>query len=165
MITQIIAMLRRLFARSEPALSEVGPRDAAAIAALHAASFHRGWSDGDIENMLLDRAVLAHRATLGRSVVGFILSRVIVDEAELLSVAVSGSRRGKGLARRLLDLHLRRLAGLGARAVFLEVDQDNVPALRLYKRAGFREVGRRDAYYRDAAGKTTAALVLRRDLI
>jgi ribosomal-protein-alanine N-acetyltransferase len=82
-----------------------------------------------------------------------------------LSVAVSMSRRSKGLARKLLDLHLRRLAGLGARAVFLEVDQDNVPALRLYKRAGFREVGRRDAYYRDAAGKTTAALVLRRDLV
>jgi ribosomal-protein-alanine N-acetyltransferase len=158
-------MLRRLFARGEPALSEAGPRDATAIAALHATSFHRGWSDGDIENMLLDRAVLAHRATLGRNLVGFILSRVVVDEAEILSVAVSATRRGKGLARRLLDLHLRRLAGLGARAVFLEVGQDNVPALRLYKRAGFREVGRREAYYRDAAGKTTAALVLRRDLV
>jgi ribosomal-protein-alanine N-acetyltransferase len=158
-------MLRRLFARGEPGLSEAGPRDATAIAALHAASFHRGWSDGDIETMLLDRAVLAHRATLGRSLVGFILSRLIVDEAEILSVAVNASRRGKGLARRLLDLHLRRLAGLGARAVFLEVGQDNVPALRLYKRAGFREVGRREAYYRDAAGKTTAALVLRRDLV
>jgi ribosomal-protein-alanine N-acetyltransferase len=165
MTAQIITILRRLFARSQPALSEAGPRDATAIAALHAASFHRGWSDGDIENMLLDRAVLAHRVTLGRSLVGFILSRVIVDEAEILSVAVNASRRGKGLARRLLDLHLRRLAGLGARAAFLEVGQDNVSALRLYKRAGFREVGRRDAYYRDAAGKTTAALVLRRDLV
>ena len=117
----MVAILNRLFARGEPALSEAGPRDATAIAVLHAASFHRGWSDGDIENMLLDRAVLAHRATLGRGLVGFILSRVIVDEAEILSVAVSASRRGKGLARRLLDLHLRRLAGLGARAVFLEV--------------------------------------------
>jgi ribosomal-protein-alanine N-acetyltransferase len=161
----MIAILRRLFARGEPALSEAGPRDATAIAVLHGASFHRGWSDGDIENMLLDRAVLAHRATLGRSLIGFILSRVIVDEAEILSVAVDASRRGKGLARRLLDLHLRRLAGLGARAVFLEVGEDNVPARRLYARAGFREVGRRDAYYRDDAGKTTAALVLRRDLV
>lgn len=165
MIARLIAFLRRLFTRGEPALSEAGPHDAGAIAALHAASFHRGWSDGDLESMLIDRAVLAHRAMLGRSLVGFILSRVVVDEAEILSVAVSNNRRSKGLARKLLDLHLRRLAGLGARAVFLEVDQDNVPALRLYKRASFREVGRRDAYYRDAAGKTTAALVLRRDLV
>ena len=47
----------------------------------------------------------------------------------------------------MLDLHLRRLAGLGARTVFLEVDEDNVPARRLYRRAGFREVGRREGYY------------------
>jgi ribosomal-protein-alanine N-acetyltransferase len=64
----------------------------------------------------------------------------------------------------LLDLHLRRLAGLGARAVFLEVGEDNVPARKLYQRAGFREVGRRDGYYQGPKGKSTAALVLRRDL-
>ena len=56
----------------------------------------------------------------------------VLEEAEILSVAVAASRRGKGLARQLLDLHLRRLAGLGARAVFLEVDEGNAagaPAL------------------------------------
>jgi ribosomal-protein-alanine N-acetyltransferase len=160
----MIGIISRLFARGEATLSEAGPRDAAAIAALHGASFHRGWSDGEIERMLLDRAVVAHRAMVGRSLTGFILSRLVVDEAEILSVAVAVSRRGKGLARRLLDLHLRRLAGLGARAVFLEVDEHNTPARRLYGRAGFREVGRREAYYSAAAGKGAAALVLRRDL-
>jgi ribosomal-protein-alanine N-acetyltransferase len=160
----MIGLVARLFARGEATLSEAGPRDAGAIATLHGASFHRGWSDGEIEQMLLDRAVVAHRATVGRSLVGFILSRLVVDEAEILSVAVTSSRRGKGLARRLLDLHLRRLAGLGARAVFLEVDEHNVPALRLYGRAGFGEVGRREAYYQGTAGKAATALVLRRSL-
>ena len=55
------------------------------------------------------------------------------------------------------------LAGLRVRAVFLEVDEDNEPARRLYRRAGFREVARRKGYYQ-AAGQSTAALVLRRDL-
>ena len=136
-------MLDRLFARGEPALSEAGPRDAAAIAALHAASFQRGWSDGEIERMLRERNIVAHRATTGRALHGFILSRLAAGEAEILSVAVASARRGRGLARALLNLHLRRLAGLGARAVFLEVDEDNEPARRLYRRAGFREVGRR----------------------
>ncbi len=131
----------------EPVLSEAGPRDARALAALHGASFHRGWSDGEFERLLFDRNVVAHRATVGRSLVGFILSRLVLDEAEILSVAVAASRRGRGLARRLLDLHLRRLAGLGARTVFLEVDEGNVPARRLYRRAGFRDVGRREGYY------------------
>jgi [ribosomal protein S18]-alanine N-acetyltransferase len=158
----MIEFVTRLFARAEPALSDAGPRDARAMAALHAASFHRGWSDGEFEGLLLDRNVVAHRAAAGRNLVGFILSRIVTEEAEILSVAVASSRRGKGLARRLLDLHLRRLAGLGARTVFLEVDEGNVPARRLYRRAGFREVGRREGYY--PVGKGSAALILRRDL-
>ena len=88
------------------------------------------------------------------------MSRRAADEAEILSVAVARAWRGRGLARRLLDLHLRRLAGLGLRAVFLEVDEDNVPARRLYARAGFREVGRRPGYYRAGPRQSAAALVL-----
>ena len=114
-------IVNRLFARSEPALSEAGPRDAAALAVLHAASFQRGWSEHEIERMLSERNVVAHRATSGRTLAGFIFSRLAAGEAEILSVAVSKSQRGRGLARSLLNLHLRRLAGLGTRAVFLEV--------------------------------------------
>jgi [ribosomal protein S18]-alanine N-acetyltransferase len=158
----MIDIIRQLFTRGEPVLSDAGARDAPAMAALHATSFHRGWSDDEIEGLLLDRSVVAHRASVGGHLVGFIISRIIIDEAEILSVAVAPSRRERGLARRLLDLNLRRLAGLGTRTVFLEVDEGNVAARRLYRRAGFREVGRREGYY--AAGKGAAALVLRRDL-
>jgi ribosomal-protein-alanine N-acetyltransferase len=161
----MIGLLARLFARGEPALSEAGPRDATPIARLHAASFHRGWSDGEIERLLVERSTVAHRATRGGALHGFILSRLVADEAEILSVAVAASQRGRGVARALLNLHLRRLAGLGARAVFLEVDEHNEPAQRLYRRAGFREVGRRPGYYQQGRDQPAAALVLRRDLI
>jgi len=160
----MIEWIRRQFARGEPTLSEASRRDAAAIAELHAASFRRGWSDGEIELLLTGRNALAHRAMVGRKLAGFILSRLVAGEAEILSVAVASSQRSRGLARRLLDLHLRRLAGLGAETVFLEVDEDNVPARRLYARADFREVGRRAGYYLQSAGQAATALVLRRDL-
>jgi ribosomal-protein-alanine N-acetyltransferase len=150
----------RLFTRAAPVLSEAGPRDAASIAVLHAASFQRGWGEDEIQGLLIDRKVIAHRAALGRTLVGFILSRAVEDEAEILSVAIAPAWRGRGFARPLLDLHLRRLSGLGARAVFLEVDEKNQPARRLYRRAGFAEVGRRQGYY----DSSSAALVLRRDL-
>ena len=158
----MIGIVSRLFAR-EPVLSEAGPRDARALAALHGVSFHRGWSDGEFERLLFDRNVVAHRAMAGSSLIGFIVSRLVLDEAEILSIAVTSTRRGRGLARHLLDINLRRLVGMGARSVFLEVDEGNVPALRLYRRAGFREVGRREAYY--PAGRGSAALTLRRDLV
>ena len=161
-IDKVAALAARLARQrgGEPGLSEAGPRDARAFAALHGVSFHRGWSDGEFEQLLLDRNIVAHRALVSGRLVGFILSRLTLDEAEILSVAVASSRRSKGLARRLLDLHLRRLAGLGARTVFLEVDEGNVPARRLYQRAGFRDVGRRPGYYAPGQG----ALILRRDL-
>jgi ribosomal-protein-alanine N-acetyltransferase len=159
----MIRLLRRL-ARPEPVLSEAGPRDAAALAALHAAAFRRGWSEDEFERLLIDKSVIAHRAMVGRGLAGFIVSRLAAGEAEILSVAVAPARRGRGLAHKLLDLHLRRLAGLGASAVFLEVDEDNAPARRLYDRARFRDVGRRPAYYARGSEPPANALVLRRDL-
>ena len=161
----MMELLARLFARAQPSLSEASARDAAAIARLHAASFRHGWSDGEIERLLIERNTLAHRAMTGRTLQGFVLSRLIDGEAEILSIAVAAARRGRGLARALLDLHLRRLAGLGARTVFLEVDEDNVAARALYERAGFREIGRRPGYYRQDRDAAATALVLRRDLV
>ena len=160
----MIGFLRRLIVRPAPVLSDAQPRDARTIAALHAASFRRGWSEQEVEGLLTDRAVVAQRALAGRRFAGFIMSRLAADEAEILSVAVARSHQGRGLARQLLNLHLRRLAGLGVRTVFLEVDEHNAPAVKLYGRAGFREVSRRANYYPQAGGKTAAALVLRRDI-
>jgi len=153
-------LVSRLMPTAQPALSAAAPRDAAAIARLHAASFGRGWHEDEVHRLLLDKAVVAHRAMIRRTMAGFIMSRMAADEAEILSVAIAPARRGRGLSRPLLEFHLRSLAGLGARTVFLEVDEHNAPACRLYGNATFHEVGRRQGYYQGGG----AALILRRDL-
>jgi ribosomal-protein-alanine N-acetyltransferase len=153
-------IVSRLLAPVQPTFAAARPRDAAAIAALHAASFGRGWGEDEVHQLVMDSAVIAHRVMLRRAIAGFIMSRTAADEAEILSVAIAPARRGRGLSRPLLDFHLRILAGRGARAVFLEVDEHNAPALRLYAGAGFHEVGHRTGYYENGA----AALVLHRDL-
>lgn len=149
--------------RPEPVIEDARLADAAALSVLHGASFGRGWTESEMEHLLLDAQVMAHRVSLGARVVGFVLSRRAADEAEILSLAIEPRRRGRGLARRLLDLHLRRLAGIGVSAVFLEVDEGNGPARRLYARAAFEPVGRRPNYYPQASARS-AALVLRRQL-
>jgi ribosomal-protein-alanine N-acetyltransferase len=156
--------LRGLFSPAEPVLFPAGPKDAARLAALHRASFRRGWSEEEFERLLVDRSVVALRATAGGKLVGFIISRRAADEAEILSVAVAARARGRRIASRLLDLHMRRLAGLGIAAILLEVDEDNAPARALYARAGFYAVGKRQAYYHHTEGRASTALVLRRDL-
>jgi ribosomal-protein-alanine N-acetyltransferase len=155
----MMRLVSRLFGRKRPTIAEARPADAVPIAALHGVSFRRGWGEDEILWLLLDRNVVTQRMTAGGKVIGFIMSRLAAGEAEILSVAVAPAWRGRGLSRQLLELHLRRLAGLGIRAVYLEVGERNAPAYRLYRRAGFNEVGRRQGYYEDGA----TALVLRRD--
>ena len=156
----MMSFVTRLFGRTKPAFSEARPADAGAIAGLHGVSFQRGWGEDEVHRLLIESNVVAHRVMIGQALAGFILSRLAGGEAEILSIAIAPAWRGRKLARPLLDLHLRRLAGLGARSLFLEVDEHNAAACRLYRRASFREVGRRQGYYPGG----TAALVLRRDL-
>ena len=139
-------------------------RDAARLAQLHGASFHRGWGEAEFESMLSERNTLVHRLRLGRRIIGFAVSRMAADEAEILSIAVAAEHRGRGLSRNLLLTHLGHLAGRGVRAVFLEVEENNQPARRLYERAGFAVVGRRERYYREANGEQLNAVLMRRDL-
>jgi ribosomal-protein-alanine N-acetyltransferase len=160
-------LISRLFRRSEAAIFDARPTDAPALAAVHALSFRHGWSESEFERLLADGSVIAHVARVsGRiaKIVGFVLSRLAQDEAEILLVAVVPAERGRGLAGRLIARHLARLAAIGVARVFLEVDEGNEPALRLYRSAGFEEVGRRAGYYQRPEGNV-AAILLRRDLV
>src|SRR6201998_3158221 len=114
--------------------------------------------------MLTERNTLVHRLRLGRRIIGFAVSRMAADEAEILSIALDSTERGRGLSRDLLLTHLGHLAGRGIRTVFLEVEENNQPARRLYERAGFGVAGRRERYYRQPGGEQLNALLMRRDL-
>ncbi|RED31325.1 ribosomal-protein-alanine N-acetyltransferase [Rhodopseudomonas thermotolerans] len=139
-------------------------RDAPKLAELHAASFHRGWDEQELADLLSERNTLVHRLRVGRRIIGFVASRIGADEAEILSIAVAASYRGRGLSREMLLTHLGHLAGRGVATAFLEVEENNQPARRLYDRTGFQVVGRRERYYRQPNGEQLNALIMRRDL-
>jgi ribosomal-protein-alanine N-acetyltransferase len=146
------------------AVEPASPRDAGRLAQLHGASFHRGWGEGEFETMLTERNTLVHRLRLGRKIIGLAVSRMAADEAEILSIAIDKGQRGRGLSHNLLLTHLGHLAGHGVRTIFLEVEENNQPARRLYERAGFTVVGRRERYYQQPGGEQLNALLMRRDL-
>ncbi|HET7884750.1 MAG TPA: ribosomal protein S18-alanine N-acetyltransferase [Bradyrhizobium sp.] len=150
---------------NQPAVVEPASlRDATALSQIHGASFHRGWGESEFERMLTERNTLVHRLRMGRKTIGFSVSRIGADEAEILSIAVAESHRGRGLSNKLLLTHLGHLAGRGVRTVFLEVEENNQPARRLYEGAGFGIVGRRERYYRQSGTEALDALLMRRDL-
>jgi [ribosomal protein S18]-alanine N-acetyltransferase len=160
----MMAWFRELWRGGTALIEPASLRDAPALAQLHGASFHRGWGEGEFESMLTERNTLVHRLRAGRKIIGFSVSRLAADEAEILSIAVAPGYRGRGLSRNLLLTHLGHLAGRGVRRVFLEVEENNQPARRLYERAGFGLVGRRERYYRQPDGEQLNALLMSRDL-
>jgi ribosomal-protein-alanine N-acetyltransferase len=160
----MMTWLSELWRGGKAAVEQATLRDAARLAQLHGASFHRGWSESEFESMLAERNTLVHRLRRGRKTIGFAASRIGADEAEILSIAIDPSYRGRGLSHDLLLTHLGHLAGRGVRTIFLEVEENNQPARRLYERAGFTVVGRREGYYRQANEEQLNALLMRRDL-
>lgn len=139
-------------------------RDAPRLSGLHAASFHRGWDEQEFVHLLSERNTLVHRLRVGQRIIGFVASRIGADEAEILSIAVAASYRGRGLSGEMLLIHLVHLAGRGVATVFLEVEENNEPARRLWNHIGFQVVGRRERYYQQPNGEQLNALMMRRDL-
>lgn len=155
------------FAKPTLVVEPIGAERAEECERLHGAAFAFGWSKVDFESYLTDPHVIADGLVSDRRkgrLGGFILSRLLPPDAEILTVAVDAGLRGAGLGRQLLDRHLDNLERGGARLVFLEVADDNEPALKLYARAGFKEIGRRENYYARADGTKRAAINLRLEI-
>jgi [ribosomal protein S18]-alanine N-acetyltransferase len=160
----MIAWLSEMWSGGTAAVEPATVRDAGRLAQLHGASFHRGWGESEFEAMLIERNTLVHRLRVGRKIIGFAASRLAADEAEILSIAIAPNHRGRGLSHHLLLTHLGHLAGRGVSTVFLEVEEHNRPARRLYERAGFAIAGRRERYYRQQNGEELNAVLMRRGL-
>ena len=142
------------------------PRDADAVANLHAKSFYRGWPRQDIEAYLLDGdtpTLVACDAR--RNVAGFAMLRILGDDVELMTIAVDRKFQGKGIGEALLRATFEDLMMSPARRMILEVAADNPAAIRLYDKLGFKKLSERKGYYARPDGQPATALVMARDLI
>ncbi|MDR3493096.1 MAG: GNAT family N-acetyltransferase [Ancalomicrobiaceae bacterium] len=151
-------------------IDSAAPDDADTLAAIHAACFAHDWNAEEIAALLRDGNVIglvARRTGLfgRRRAIGFLLLRTAADEAEVLTIAVDPRRRRLGCGRKLLEAGLRRLYRDRIDALFLEVEAGNQPALALYRRLGFTQVGERRGYYGHSDGTSSAALVMRVELV
>ena len=95
----------------------------------------------------------------GPQPLGFSLFRTIGGEAELLLLAVTPQRQGRGIGRLLLEGFVEQARSAGASRVHLEV-RDGNPAVEMYRRAGFEPAGRRQKYYRGSDGHQFDAITL-----
>jgi ribosomal-protein-alanine N-acetyltransferase len=94
-----------------------------------------------------------------KKIVGFIFTISVLDEAELLAIGLGATYRGKGFSGQLLDFSVKILKADQILNIFLEVKENNVPALKLYQSRGFIEVGIRPDYYKNENEKSINAKI------
>jgi ribosomal-protein-alanine N-acetyltransferase len=136
--------------------------DAPVLASLQNSCFAERWDAGFFARSLADGAT-AFIVEEGGLPLGFILIQTPADESEILSLGTTAASRRRGLARALVYEAAQYAARRGAKSMFLEVSENNVPAGALYAGLGFALTGRRKAYYRDENGSHDA-LCLRADI-
>lgn len=135
-----------------------GPDRAAHLAGLHASAFEAPWSEQALADLMRSLGVLSFE-TDG----GFVLVRVLAEEAEILTLAVAPDHRRRGAGRALVRAAVAAAKAGGAKAVFLEVAEDNAAAIGLYESEAFARAGLRRGYYARPEGPRDA-LLLRRAL-
>ncbi|HEX9332805.1 MAG TPA: ribosomal protein S18-alanine N-acetyltransferase [Anaerolineales bacterium] len=124
--------------------------DVPAVIELDQKSFSLPWPERSFRFELTDNsAARCWVAEVDGKVVGMIVVWLIVDEAHVATLATHPDFRRQGIAKILLAHTLRRLIDEGARSSFLEVRESNLIAQDMYRKFGYKEVGRRRRYYRD----------------
>ena len=132
----------------------------AQIAQLERRCFSDPWSENSIRSELTGRLSLWVVALDGDTVAGYIGSQSVLGESDMMNVAVAPEYRRRGIAQALILELIRRLSQQGNRSLMLEVRASNTPAITLYHKLGFAQVGRRPNYYRNPKED---ALILRKE--
>lgn len=150
-------------------LRPLGAFDLQLLAALHercfTAPWDQDWPAASFGEILAMPGAGGWLISDGDRPQGFVLTRQVLDELEIILIGIDPAFRRRGLAGRLLDAALSAAGRAGVRTVFLEQAAPNAAAQALYASRGFQPVGRRAGYYRGRDGAVVDAVVLRCDLM
>ena len=141
-------------------LEKMNPAHVVQIAELEPICFSDPWSEKSIASELDNKLSFWLVATEGDRVAGYIGSQTVMDETDMMNVAVHPDFRRQGIAEALVNGLVEHLKTMGSHCLTLEVRASNVPAISLYEKLGFSEIGRRKNYYRNPRED---ALILRKE--
>ena len=130
------------------------------VAALEAICFSDPWSERSVASELTNPLSLWLVAEENGEVAGYIGSQTVCGETDMMNVAVHPDHRRKGIAEGLINELVARLKSMESKSLTLEVRASNLPAISLYEKLCFGEVGRRKNYYRNPKED---ALILRKE--
>ena len=118
------------------------------------------WSENSIASELKNQLSLWLVALDGETVAGYVGSQTVMDESDMMNVAVHPDCRRQGIAEKLVNALADALREKESRCLTLEVRASNEPTKKLYEKLGFVSVGLRKNYYRNPRED---ALILRKE--
>jgi len=136
------------------------PADVAQVAELEKLCFSAPWSENSIRSELTNPLSLWLVAVDGDTIAGYVGSQSVMGEADMMNVAVAPAYRRQGVAERLVALLVDKLTFNNVSSLTLEVRASNEPAIALYRKMSFVQVGRRPNYY---TKPKEDALILRKE--
>ena len=119
------------------------------VAQLEKLCFSDPWSEKSVASELQNKLALWLVALDGDRVAGYVGSQTVIDESDMMNIAVHPAYRRQGIARLLVKQLVDALKDNGSRCLTLEVRASNEPARNLYASMGFLQVGLRKNYYRN----------------
>ena len=134
--------------------------DVPAVAELERKCFSDPWSERSVAAELENPLSLWLVALLGRTVVGYVGSQSVMEQADMMNIAVNPDYRRQGIAESLIERLVAELKDKQVSSLTLEVRASNAPAIALYRKLGFSQVGKRPNYYRNPRED---ALILRKE--
>lgn len=132
---------------AELVFRRAGVEDAILLARLEAENFSDPWDASAFEKVLINPAVHFIIAEKDNAPVAFGGMSVVIDECDIINIAVTQDLRRQGIGRNLVEKMLGICRDLGVTAVFLEHRESNVGAAALYEGFGFTPYGTRRGYY------------------
>lgn len=141
-------------------IRQMKKEDILRLAELEKLCFSDPWSVSAFEYELKNPLSLWLVAAEGDTVAGYIGSQTVMEESDMMNVAVAPEFRRKGIAEKLILALIERLKARQSHCLTLEVRVSNAPAIGLYHKLGFLQVGRRPGYYRNPRED---ALILRKE--
>ena len=121
----------------------------AQVAALEKQCFSDPWSENSVASELENPLSLWLIAEEDGAVCGYVGSQTVLDETDMMNIAVRPDCRRKGIAAALIAELVSRLKARGSRVLRLEVRESNFSAIALYEALGFTQLGLRKNYYRN----------------
>ncbi|WP_455474277.1 ribosomal protein S18-alanine N-acetyltransferase [Bartonella sp. B30(2025)] len=124
--------------------------DSMSLSQIHQRCFIPAWEKQTFDNFLKDHSIFGYKVypiDQPDHVLGFCLCRLILDEAEMITIAVLPHYRRQGIGHLLIDSVLHHLHRACAIKLFLEVAETNLSALKLYQRFEFQKIAKRPGYY------------------